>query len=110
MSNETLRVKPYISAAAEAWLKREREETAILFRCVPAAAVSLFVASVIAMNLLANKTLVQTEWIALDGGILISWLSFLCMSAFRLVSMSSSFWVPALLIRIWMPVRAGSLS
>ena len=79
MSNETLRVKPYISAAAETWLKREREETAILFRCVPAAAVSLFVASVIAMNLLANKTLVQTEWIALDGGILISWLSFLCM-------------------------------
>ena len=31
------------------------------------------------MNLLANKTLVQTEWIALDGGILISWLSFMCM-------------------------------
>ena len=31
------------------------------------------------MNLLANKTLVQNEWIALDGGILISWLSFMCM-------------------------------
>ena len=31
------------------------------------------------MNLLANKTLVQTYWIALDGGILISWLSFMCM-------------------------------
>ena len=31
------------------------------------------------MNLLANKTLLQTEWIALDGGILISWLSFMCM-------------------------------
>ncbi len=31
------------------------------------------------MNLLANKTIFQNEWIALDGGFLISWLSFLCM-------------------------------
>ncbi|MBQ8605949.1 MAG: VUT family protein [Clostridia bacterium] len=31
------------------------------------------------MNLLAGKTLLQLDWIALDGGILISWLSFLCM-------------------------------
>ena len=31
------------------------------------------------MNLLANITLLQTSFIALDGGILISWLSFMCM-------------------------------
>lgn len=61
------------------WVKREKEETVLLLRCIPATAVSLFVVSVICMNLLANKTLVQTEWIALDGGILISWLSFMCM-------------------------------
>ena len=66
-------------SALRAWLQREKEETALLFRCIPATAVSLFVVSVICMNLLANKTLVQTDWIALDGGILISWLSFLCM-------------------------------
>lgn len=60
-------------------LKKEKEETAILLRCIPATAVSLFVVSVICMNLLANKTLIQTDWIALDGGILISWLSFMCM-------------------------------
>ena len=59
------------------WLARERKETAILLRSIPSTAVSLFVVSVICMNLLANKTLVQTEWIALDGGILISWLSFM---------------------------------
>lgn len=41
--------------------------------------VTLFVVSVICMNLLANKTLYQNDWIALDGGILISWLSFMCM-------------------------------
>lgn len=64
---------------AVSWLRRQREETAILLRCVPATVVSLFVASIICMNLLANKTLVQTRYIALDGGILISWLSFMCM-------------------------------
>lgn len=61
------------------WINKERKETAVLLRCIPSTVVSLFVVSVICMNLLANKTLVQTEWIALDGGILISWLSFMCM-------------------------------
>ncbi len=48
-------------------------------RSIPSTVVTLFVVSVICMNLLANKTLLQLEWIALDGGILISWLSFMCM-------------------------------
>lgn len=60
-------------------IKRERTETLILLRCIPAPVVTLFVVSVICMNLLANKTLLQLDWIALDGGILISWLSFMCM-------------------------------
>ena len=51
----------------------------LLMRSVPATVVTLFVVSVVCMNLLANKTLVQLDWIALDGGILISWLSFMCM-------------------------------
>ncbi len=58
---------------------QEKNETVILFRCIPAPVVTLFVVSVICMNLLANKTLLQLDWIALDGGILISWLSFMCM-------------------------------
>ena len=61
------------------FIAREREETAVLLRCIPATVVTLFVVSVISMNLLANKTLVQTPYIAIDGGILISWLSFICM-------------------------------
>ena len=61
------------------WVAEEKKETAILLRSIPATIVSLFVVSVICMNLLANKTLLQTDWIALDGGILISWLSFMCM-------------------------------
>ncbi len=65
--------------AARAWIRREREETSVLLRCIPATVVSLFVVSVVSMNLLANKTLLQLSWIALDGGILISWMSFMCM-------------------------------
>ena len=61
------------------WLKCEREDMRLLLRSIPATVVTLFVVSVICMNLLANKTLLQLPWIALDGGILISWLSFMCM-------------------------------
>ena len=61
------------------YFRREIKEFAVLMRSVPATVVTLFVVSVISMNLLANKTLVQTEFIALDGGMLISWLSFMCM-------------------------------
>lgn len=78
MNNEKLSLKAEPSTFGN-WLKNERKETSILLRSIPSTVVSLFVVSVICMNLLANKTLVQTQWIALDGGILISWLSFMCM-------------------------------
>jgi uncharacterized integral membrane protein (TIGR00697 family) len=60
-------------------IRRENEDMRMLLRSIPATVVTLFVVSVICMNLLANKTLLQLPWIALDGGILISWLSFMCM-------------------------------
>ena len=60
-------------------LKKVYNEAKILLRSIPATVVTLFVVSVVCMNLLANKTLIQLDWIALDGGILISWLSFMCM-------------------------------
>lgn len=61
------------------WLRKEKREISVLLRCIPTTVVTLFVVSVICMNLLANKTLLQLDFIALDGGILISWLSFMCM-------------------------------
>ena len=61
------------------WLKKEKDKISILLRSIPSTVVTLFVVSVVCMNLLANKTLLQLDWIALDGGILISWLSFMCM-------------------------------
>lgn len=60
-------------------LHNEKTGMQILLRSIPATVVTLFVVSVVCMNLLANKTLLQLDWIALDGGILISWLSFMCM-------------------------------
>lgn len=60
-------------------IKQELAEFKLLLRSIPATVVTLFVVSVVCMNLLANKTLLQLDWIALDGGILISWLSFMCM-------------------------------
>lgn len=42
--------------------------------------VSLMVLSVVGMNLLANKSVdTGVDWLALDGGILFSWLTFLSM-------------------------------
>ena len=68
-----------MSKSNSGWLKREFKITGILLRNIPSPVVALFVISVIAMNILANKTLVNLEYLAIDGGILISWLSFLSM-------------------------------
>ncbi len=57
----------------------------LLLRNIPSLVVALFTASVIAMNLMANKTIISFEnesigqWFALDGGFLVSWISFMCM-------------------------------
>ena len=60
-------------------LKAEIQDCRILMRSIPSPVVTLFVVSVIAMNLLANKELFTTEWIAIDCGYTLSWLSFLLM-------------------------------
>ena len=61
-------------------LKTELHEFELLLRSVPSAITVLFVMSVFAMNLLANKSVVLPfDWLALDCGIIVSWLSFLTM-------------------------------
>lgn len=55
------------------------KETRLLYRSIPSPVAVLFTVSVVVMNLLANKTILDLPWIALDGGILISWVAFLCM-------------------------------
>ena len=60
-------------------LKKGWQDTKLLLRSVPSTVTALFTISVVVMNVLANKTIYQSDLIAIDGGILISWLSFLCM-------------------------------
>ena len=52
----------------------------ILMRSVPCPVVALFCVSVVLMNLLANKEVTTGwSWLVLDGGFMVSWLSFLVM-------------------------------
>lgn len=61
------------------FFKSYLEDVRILLRNVPGVFLALFFVSVILMNLLANKELVNYEYIALDCGFLVSWFAFLCM-------------------------------
>lgn len=61
------------------WFLKQKNETKLLFHSIPAVVVALFVISVVTMNILAGKTVYQNGWLAIDGGIFVSWLSFLCM-------------------------------
>lgn len=60
-------------------LRRELEDYKVLLRNIPSIVVALFFISVVAMNLLANKELFTTDWLALDCGFTLSWISFLLM-------------------------------
>lgn len=61
-------------------LKSEVLETKMLLRAIPSLTMTLFVVSVVTMNLLANKSInLPWGWLALDGGIIVSWMSFLSM-------------------------------
>lgn len=62
------------------FIKKELSDYKLMLRSVPSLTVSLFVISVVSMNLLANKEIrTGVSWLALDCGLLVSWLSFLTM-------------------------------
>ena len=61
-------------------IKNKLFETKILLRSIPSLYVTMFCVSIIAMNLLANKSInLPFSWLALDAGIFVSWMSFLFM-------------------------------
>ena len=61
-------------------MKKAFSEFRVLLRRVPPLIVSLLFLSVVGMNLLANKSVnTGVDWLALDCGILFSWLTFLSM-------------------------------
>ena len=61
------------------FIKKQLTEYKVLMRSIPALVVCLFILSVVCMNLLANKELFSTKYLALDCGFTLSWISFLCM-------------------------------
>lgn len=61
------------------WIKKEIDETKLLLKEIPAITFSLFVVSIILMNILATKEILHLDWISLDAGYFVSWLAFLTM-------------------------------
>lgn len=60
------------------FIKKECKDISILLRSIPAPVFSLFVIAIIAMNLLANKSInLNVSFLALDCGIIVSWIAFL---------------------------------
>ncbi len=64
-------------------IRRFVQEIKILFRSIPSVLLAFTVVAIVGMNILANKSLDLGEkagqWLALDGGIVFSWLIFLTM-------------------------------
>lgn len=61
------------------WIKDEVTEYRSLLKNIPALLLAAFCLAVVLMNTLANKTIVSTSWIDIDGGILCAWLIFMAM-------------------------------
>ena len=62
------------------FIQKEMEDYKVMLRNIPSMSVALFVVAVVLMNLLANREITTgVPWLALDCGLLISWLSFLSM-------------------------------
>ena len=87
-------------------MKKSIREFRNLLQTVPPLLITLLVLSVVGMNLLANKSInTGLDWLALDCGILFSWLCFLSMDVLthcygpRAASMMS---VAALLMNLLM--------
>lgn len=61
-------------------VKNELKEYGKLLRTIPAWVLTMFVLSVVAMNLFANKSInLPVGWLALDCGMIFAWAPFLCM-------------------------------
>ena len=57
-------------------LKTEIQET---LRAIPGLVTAIFILSCVGMNLLANKSIFNMQYLAVTAGIFFSWIAFLCM-------------------------------
>ncbi len=61
------------------YLKNELKDYRILLRNVPSMVISIFILSVVCMNLVAGKELFSSKYFCINCGLALSWISFLCM-------------------------------
>lgn len=62
------------------FLKKELKECSNLLHRIPSWVLTLFVVSIVAMNIFANKSInLSVSWLALDCGMIFAWAPFLCM-------------------------------
>ena len=61
------------------YIKSELKDYKILLRSVPSMVISVFILSVVCMNLLASKELYSSTYFCINSGLALSWISFLCM-------------------------------
>lgn len=48
-------------------------------RAIPSVMLAMFCFAIVLMNVLANKTIFQNDWLAIDGGIIITWMVVVIM-------------------------------
>lgn len=61
-------------------VKNELKEYGNLLHTIPSWVLTLFVVSIISMNVFANKSInLSVSWLALDCGMIFAWAPFLCM-------------------------------
>ncbi len=61
-------------------IKEKFYEFRLLLKNIPSVVTVIFVVAVLLMNLFANKSIdINVDWLALDCGIFVSWIVFLCM-------------------------------
>ena len=60
-------------------IRRVRDDYRNLLRSVPSMVTTVFILSVVFMNLMASKELYRSEYFCLNCGLALSWISFLCM-------------------------------
>ena len=61
------------------WIRREAACFRTLMHSMPILVIVLFSFSVIAMNFLSNFIVVSLPFVALNAGVFVSWIGFLCM-------------------------------
>ena len=61
------------------FIKSELKDYKILLRNVPSMVISVFILSVVCMNLMASKELYSSRYFCINCGLALSWISFLCM-------------------------------